>query len=186
MATLRLEDLDYTYDDYKMWEGRWELFGGAPIAMSPEPMVRHQSLASRIIRIIGNQLENCLECEVLGEVDYKVNEDTVLRPDVVLICNEQNEAYLTKAPEIIVEIISKSTAKWDEVYKFDICEAEKVKYYIIVYPDDLRAKVYKLDGKSYDKQGDFTIESYDFDETMCQVSLDFEKVFKRYRNNHNF
>ncbi len=183
MAALKLEDLGYTYDDYKLWEGKWELFGGVPLAMSPAPMVKHQSLASEIIYYLRNQLEDCLECEVLGEVDYKVNEDTVLRPDVTLVCNEQNEAYLTKAPEIIVEIVSRSTAKWDEVYKFDIYEAEKVKYYIIVYPDELKAKVYRLDGKVYDKQGDFTIESYNFDETMCKVSLDFEKVFKRYKNN---
>jgi len=33
----------------------------------------------------------------------------------------------------------------------------------------------------YDKQGDFSKESYDFEETLCQASIDFEKVFKRFR-----
>jgi len=182
MGALKLEDLNYTYDDYKLWEGDWELFEGVPVAMSPAPLIKHQSLEFQIAKLIDEQLEDCPKCEVLSEVDYKVNNNILLRPDVVLTCNETNEAYLTKAPEIIVEIISKSTAKRDEVYKFDIYKAEKVKYYIIVYPDDLRAKVYKLDGKEYDKQGDFTTESYSFEETTCKVSLDFEKVFKRYRN----
>jgi len=99
----------------------------------------------------------------------------------VLTCGETHEMYLTKAPEIIVEIISKSTAKKDEVYKFDIYEREKVKYYIIVYPDDLYAKIYKLDEKKYDKQGDFSMETYHFEETKCGLSLNFEKVFKRFR-----
>lgn len=182
MGALRLEDVNYTYDDYKLWDGDWELIQGIPLAMSPAPLRIHQGLASQIIRHLGNQLENCPMCEVLGEVDYKVNEDTVLRPDIALTCNETNESYLTKAPEIIVEIISKSTAKRDEVYKFDIYEEEKVKYYIIVYPDDLKAKVYKLDEKSYDKQGDFTTETYNFENTTCKLSLDFEKVFKRFRD----
>lgn len=181
MGVLKLEDLNYTYDDYKLWDGDWELIGGVPLAMSPTPMRKHQSIASEIIIQLGNHLEECFMCEVLGEVDYKVSEDTILRPDVVLTSNETHEAYLTKSPEIIVEIISKSSAKRDEVYKFDIYEAQKVKYYIIIYPDDLIAKVYKLDGKAYDKQGDFSLESYSFEETTCKVSLDFKKVFARFR-----
>ncbi len=181
MGALKLEDLGYTYDDYKLWKGDWELFEGLPVAMSPAPMRIHQGLASEIIRHIGNQLEDCPRCEVLGEVDYKISDDTVLRPDVVLTCGETNETYLTKAPEIIVEILSKSTAKRDEVYKFDIYEREKVKYYMIIYPEDLRAKIYKLDGKEYDKQGDFSLESYTFEETKCKISLDFKEVFKRFR-----
>ena len=181
MGVLKLEDMNYTYDDYRLWKGDWELIEGIPFAMSPAPVKKHQSLATEIIVALRNQLEDCLECEVLGGLDYKVNKETVLRPDIVLTCNEPCEAYLTKAPEIIVEIISKSTAKRDEVYKFDIYEKEKVKYYIIVYPNDLKAKVYKLDGKEYDKQGDFTSEIYDFEETTCKVSLDFKQVFKRFR-----
>lgn len=39
----------------------------------------------------------------------------------------------------------------------------------------------KLEGKEYDKQGDFINEGYSFDETTCKVSLDFKKVFARFR-----
>ena len=171
----------YTYDDYKEWKGEWELIDGIPLSMAPAPMRKHQSLASEIIYNLREQLEECTQCEVLGEIDYKVSDDTVLKPDIVLTCGETNESYLTKAPEIIVEIISKSTAKRDEKYKFEIYEKEKVNYYILVYPDDLRAKVYKLKDSKYDKEGDFLQESYDFEETTCHISLDFERVFKRFR-----
>lgn len=181
MGALKLEDIHYTYDDYKNWEGDWELINGIPIAMSPTPTRKHQAVASEIIYSLRNQLENCPECEVLGEVDYKISEDTILRPDVVLTCNETNEKYLIKAPEIIFEIISKSTAKKDEIYKFEIYQSQKVKYYVLIYPDDLRAKVYKLDGKFYDKQGDFSNEKYSFKKTTCKVSLDFERVFRRFK-----
>ena len=181
MGVLKLEDIHYTYDDYKLWEGDWELYDGIAVAMSPAPMRKHQSLASEIIYNLRDQLDDCQMCEVLGEVDYKISDDTILRSDVVLTCGETNESYLTKAPEIIVEIISKSTAKRDEKYKFDIYENEKVKYYIIVYPDDLIAKVYRLDAKKYDKQGDFSTEVYEFSESSCGVKIDFERVFKRFR-----
>jgi Uma2 family endonuclease len=171
----------YTYEDYINWEGDWELIDGIAYAMSSAPMRKHQSLATAIITELYNQLEECTQCEVLGEIDYKVSNDTVLKADIVLTCGETNESYLTKAPEIVVEIISKSTAKRDEKYKFQIYEEEKVKYYILVYPDDLKAKIYKLKGSKYDKEGDFLQESYNFDETTCKVSLDFERVFRRFR-----
>lgn len=132
-------------------------------------------------RLLGNQIEHCDTCEVLGEMDYKIAEDIVLRPDVVVTCGESNENYLTKAPEIIAEVVSKTTATRDEKYKFQLYEREKVKYYILVYPEDLYAKVYKLEGSRYDKQGTFTDEAYTLTETTCKVNIDFSEVFRRYR-----
>lgn len=131
--------------------------------------------------VLGNQIEECEQCLVLVETDYKLADNTVFRPDVVLVCNESHDAYVTKAPEIVIEVISESTAKNDEGYKFDKYEAEKVNYYILVYPNELYAKVYKLVDGKYDKQGDFSKESYDFNETLCGASIDFEKVFRRFR-----
>jgi len=171
----------YTYDDYKLWDGNWELIDGIPLAMAPAPMIKHQSLEFRIARILGNQIDDCDKCEVLGESDYKISDDTVLRPDVVLICDEPNDAYLTKAPEIVVEIISKSTAKRDEKYKFEIYEREKINYYILVYPDELIAKIYKLVDGRYDKQGDFFNQKYKFKNTTCKPEIDFNDLFKKFR-----
>ena len=171
----------YTYDDYKEWEGNWELIDGTPYAMAPAPMIRHQRFSFRIAKEIDLDLKSCENCEVLSEVDYKISEDTILRPDVVVTCGEDNEYYLTKAPEIIVEIISKSTALRDERYKFSIYESEGVQYYILVYPDDLRAKIYRLKEGKYIKEGDYLKGKYLFSETTCDITLDFDKVFGRYR-----
>ena len=171
----------YTYDDYKVWDGDWELIEGFPVAMSPAPMINHQAIAGNILFELKSSIFDCKKCLVAGEVDWKVNDDTIVRPDVVLICNETNDAYLTKAPEIVLEVISKSTAKRDENFKFELYEKEKVKYYILAYPDDLSAKVYKLVDGKYDKEGDFSNESYDFEETLCGASVNFDNVFKRFR-----
>jgi len=171
----------YTYDDYKLFEGKWELFEGYPIAMAPAPMINHQAIASQFIMQLGNQIEECERCLVLGEEDYKISDDTILRPDVVLICDEPHDMYITKAPEIVIEVISKSTARNDEVYKFEKYEAEQVNYYVLAYPEELRAKVFKLSNNKYIKVGDFSKESYEFEETLCKASIDFDRVFKRFR-----
>ena len=173
----------YTYEDYKNWEGDWELINGSPVAMAPSPMRIHQNIATELVFELKRELEekDCEDCEVLSEMDYKISDDTVVRPDIVLTCGETNEYHLTIAPKIIVEIISKSTARIDEKVKFDIYEREKVAYYIIVYPDDLKAKLYKLIGSKYDKQDDFIDEKYTFKDEKCEVSIDFERVFRRFR-----
>jgi len=175
----------YTYDDYKIWEGRWELYEGFPIAMSPAPTITHQAIAGNILFELKKSIDEdegkCDRCFVLGEEDYKLGDDTVVRPDVVLICDEPHDTYISKAPEIIIEVISKSTAKNDEEFKFSLYEKEQVRYYVMVYPDKLTARIYKLvDGKYYD-QGNYSTESYHFDETLCQASIDFNQVFRRFR-----
>lgn len=171
----------YTYNDFALWEGNWELFEGVPVAMSPAPMIEHQAIASAINRELGNAIDECDQCLVLGEVDYRLSDDTVFRPDVVLICNEPHDAYITKAPEIVVEVVSPSTQKRDEEYKRQRYEAAGVKYYLLVYPDTLVAVLFKLTDGKYEKVGEFSTDTYAFDATTCKAVVDFERVFKRFR-----
>jgi len=175
--------LNYTYEDYAKWEGEWELIEGVPVSMAPALMRIHQNIATEILFALKNTLdeESCPECILSYENDWKVNEETLLRPDIVLACEDEHEAYLTKAPKLIVEILSPSTAKKDETVKFDIYEAEGVQYYILVYPDDLKAKVYSLKEGKYIKVGDYTHEVLDFEDITCSMSLDFAQVFKKFR-----
>jgi Uma2 family endonuclease len=171
----------YSYEEYCQWEGNWELIKGVPLAMAPAPMITHQVIAANILFELKSSSRDCKKCLVFGEADWKVNDDTVVKPDVVLTCNETNNTYMTKAPEIIVEVISKSTAKRDEQTKFKLYEEEGVKYYVIVYPNDLKAKVYKLENGHYLKMGDFLTDSYTFEESSCKASVDFGVVFERFR-----
>ena len=172
----------YSYEDYKLWEGNWELIDGVAYAMAPNPVKRHQNLSVRIAGMLENFMENCQECEVLVEEDYKIDEFTILKPDISVVCNDKNPNYISKAPEIVVEIISPSTAYRDENIKFNLYEKEGVKYYVIVYPDELKAKIYKLINFKYVKIGDFFEEEFLFEDIKCNPKIDFFKIFKRYKN----
>ena len=116
-----LDLMNYTYDDYKNWEGDWELIEGLPISMAPAPTKRHQQLAGEVFFLLQNQMEDeCKSCELLYEIDWKISQESVVRPDIVLSCDDDGKDYLTKAPKIIFEILSPSTAKKDETVKFDL------------------------------------------------------------------
>ncbi len=182
MGSLKLEDLPYyTYDDYKNWEGNeWELIYGQAYCMSPAPMIKHQNISSKISWELQNLFINCDKCQVLMPIDWKISEDTVVQPDNSVICHEpQNEAYITKAPKIIFEILSKSTAKKDKGLKFNLYEREGVAYYIIVDPTEEIAKVYELKDGRYIKVCDASDEKVTFDIKECNntMSFDFAKIW---------
>jgi len=181
MGAIQLDDIPhYTYDDYKIWDGKWEIIYGVAYAMSPAPMIEYQSISSKIARNLENLLDDCEKCSSLLPVDWKISEDTVVQPDNLVICHEPtNKAYLTKAPEIIFEILSKSTASKDRNLKFKLYEQEAVKYYILVDPDDKVAKVYGLVNGKYIKVCDATQEKVEFHLKECAktIEFDFSKIW---------
>ncbi len=171
----------YTYEDYKHWEGDWELIFGDAYAMSPAPIKKHQNLNVKIATQLEKYFEDCSNCEVLIEEDYKIGDDTILRPDISVVCDDLNKIYISRAPEIVVEILSPSTARRDESIKFDIYESENVKYYILVDTTDFKAKIFRHNGEKFIKVGDFFDETYEFSDLKCEAKIDFQRVFKRYR-----
>ena len=82
----------YTYDDYKQWEGDWELIYGQAVAIAPAPVISHQMVAFNIAYEIRKNKE-CEECIVVLEEDWIISDDTVLRPDVALICDEEGDHH---------------------------------------------------------------------------------------------
>jgi len=83
------EILNYTYKDYEMWEGEWELIDGMPVSMAPAPARIHQSIASELFYYLKQALdEECQACEVLYEVDWKISNNTILRPDIIFTCDD--------------------------------------------------------------------------------------------------
>ncbi len=179
MSAIKKEYLpNYTYEDYKNWEGNWELIYGVPYAMSPAPMIKHQAISNRIARYLEESLQDCEACQALLPVDWKIDDSTVVQPDNLIICHTPtNEAYIKKAPKVIFEILSKSTAVVDKNLKYELYEKEGVSYYIIVDPNESIAKVYELKDGRYIKLCDAYEDSVDFDLNECAFTFDFAKIW---------
>ena len=170
----------YTYDDYLHWEGRWELIDGIAYAMAPMPMIRHQKIVNKIGRLLDELFEKCPLCQVLQPVDWKIDEETIVQPDNLVICHKPtNEHYLTRAPEIVFEVLSPSTARKDTGIKFDLYEQEGVAWYLIVDPVDEVVKVYRLHEGRYIKVGDFHDEALALTIKKCEGEsvFDFWKLW---------
>jgi len=56
--------LNYTYDDYKNWDGDWELIDGIPVSMAPTSMKIHQKIASELFFYLKQNIqEECIELD---------------------------------------------------------------------------------------------------------------------------
>ena len=128
----------YTVEDYRQWEGDWELWSGVPIAMSPSAKKSHQRACARLHIALSGLLESqgCSDCEVFFELDWVVSRDTVFRPDLVIVCHDTPSDFLEKTPVFIAEILSHSTRQKDLVYKRESYAELGVKYYLTIDPDD--------------------------------------------------
>ena len=170
----------YTYEDYLTWEGSWELIDGTPYAMAPAPYPKHQRIVFKISKELDANL-SCRDknCEVyVAPIDWKVNDDTVVQPDVALFCEETEKQYFSKTPPIVVEVLSKATALKDVTSKFDLYEREGVMYYVIIEPESEISDIFKCVEGKYVLQTKATKEhQYTFELEGCETKVDFSKLF---------
>jgi Uma2 family endonuclease len=166
----------YTVEERDNWKGDWELIEGIPYALA-SPSIIHQEVVGDIIFQLKNQMINCRdECKVIPDIDYYISQDTVVRPDVVVVCQKLKDK-LTVAPDIIFEVVSSSSVKMDERIKYELYQREKVTYYILVYPQDLKkVRVYKLEGDVYKKDFEGFEGTYKIDLQKCKIDLDIGKI----------
>lgn len=180
MAAIKLEDLPhYTYEDYKEWEGRWEIIDGVAYAMSPAPASRHQRISQRIAFELEKRLENCKRCKAYLPVDWVIAEDTIVQPDNLVVCDEEPwSTKLKTTPSIIFEVISRSSAHKDRAVKYSLYEEAGVKYYILVYPSSETATLFYLQNGKFLEVGEFKNETYSFSVVDCEFEFDFGGLWK--------
>jgi len=91
----------------------------------------------------------------LGQAAQEIQ--TVVQPDISVICDalKLDEAGGIGAPDLIVEILSNSTAKKDYNEKFNLYEENGVKEYWIAKPATMTLEVYTLEENRYQLHGLF-------------------------------
>ncbi len=153
----------YTYNDYVQWEGRWELIDGHPIAMSPLPVPEHQRVAAEIRFALMSALKekSCKECKAYDPLDYKINESTIIQPDVLIVCKKISKKFLDFTPALVVEVLSPATMIKDQNVKQNLYQQEGVKYYLMVDIDKKEIIICHLMEGLYEQtnyKGDYEFE----------------------------
>ena len=146
-----------TYADYVTWDDdqRFELIDGVAYAMSA-PTSMHQEICISMSAQLYFFLDG-KSCKVFSApFDVRLNadsgDDTVVQPDIVVVCDRSklNKAGCKGAPDMLVEIISPSTASRDYGLKYNKYLHAGVREYWIVDPEAQLVRVCILNEGKYD------------------------------------
>ena len=145
-------DRTYTYADWLEWpEGeRWEIIDGAAHMMSA-PSVVHQRISRELLVQLAVFLKG-KQCEAFGApIGVRLSDD-VFEPDIVVVCDKTkltDGKVCNGAPDIIVEILSPSTAGKDRLEKFNKYLRSGVREYWIVDPESKVVNINVLENGKY-------------------------------------
>lgn len=186
---MKLADLDlaktYTYSDYLKWrfDERVELIKGKIFKMSPASKRKHQKISGLLYFNIASVMQG-QQCDIYNapfDVRFP-NADgktyTVVQPDLCVICDQSklDEAGCIGVPDLIVEILSDSTARKDYTEKYELYEQSGVKEYWIANPTGF-VEVFHLENNSYINKGKYFKGDELKSEAINMLTIDLDKIF---------
>jgi Uma2 family endonuclease len=132
---------------------RAELIKGI-LFMSPAPTLGHQN----IIFVLTGQFYNYINSENKGivfvsPVDVYFDQKNAVQPDIVFISNQRKnilkEDGIYGAPDLVIEVLSPGTKKFDLDKKKKIYERHGVKEYWVVDPETKESLGYQLKNSKF-------------------------------------
>ena len=150
-----------TYEDYCRVpdDKRYELLNGE-LMMVPAPNIRHQS----ILLVLGSELRRFVQEHELGEVfvapvDVVLSDTDVVQPDVLFISRAREDRITDEnvrgAPDLVIEILSPSTADRDLGYKHELYGRHGVLEYWIIDPVAETVAVHRQRDGKLERTGQF-------------------------------
>jgi len=145
-----------TYEEYRALPedgNRYEVVGGGLI-MTAAPMVDHQHVLKRLFRVLDRwaQANNWGEI-YFAPIEVYLGEEDFLQPDLVGVSKARlgivKEKNIVGTPDLIVEILSFSTARYDRIHKANTFAKHGVPHYWILDPAPHTLEAFELEKGKY-------------------------------------
>ncbi len=162
----------------------YELINGE-LVQKQSPSIRHQRISRKIERALDNYAEKTQSGELFhAPLDVVLDDYNAYHPDVFFIKKERSfildnkEQVVIGSPDLVVEILSKSTAVYDKGAKRETYERNGVREYWLVDPRNKSVEVYGLIEQRY------KLIAYQEETGMVKSAvlegfeLDIEKIFE--------
>ncbi len=184
---------NYTYADYLTWiDGkRREIIDGV-VRLFSAPKTNHALISEKITFELGNYIrKNKGKCKVFHapfDVRLPKNNEvandkiyTVVQPDICVVCDlsRLDQRGCLGAPDLVVEIQSVSTARYDLTEKFSAYESAGVREYWIVFPGMCGITIFTLQGNGkYDKGTVYELEGFVRSNVLPGLDMNITELFE--------
>lgn len=160
--------LKLTYEDHRHFpeDGRRHEIINGEHYVSPAPASKHQFVVSTLLGLLWQHVQR----ENLGRVasapfDVALSDVDVVQPDLLFLSREHLDrirpTHIDGPPDLVVEVLSESTRKRDEITKRHLYEKHGVKEYWIVDPELEAVKVYRRSGARFGEKIERSAEAGD-------------------------
>lgn len=162
------QHVKFTYEDYLLFpeDGRrHELIEGEHV-VTPAPRTKHQIVSSNLHRVLSVFVHD----RRLGRVfaaptDVVLSDLDVVEPDLLFVSTSRmsivTDTHIHGAPDLVVEILSESTRKTDEIVKRKLYDRFGVPEYWIIDPELETVKVYRATDRGYVRAAELSQEAAD-------------------------
>jgi Uma2 family endonuclease len=158
-----------------------ELIDGE-IVMTPAPRHTHQKLVYRLAKLIEHIAAGTGEVNISPQ-DVHLDENNVVQPDLFWIsgpesrCQLGEDEYWHGAPDLVVEVLSPATARYDKVEKFRLYEKHGTREYWIVEPEAQYVEVWQLADGKFRSQGIFGSDESFQSVLLGEARVDLRPIF---------
>ena len=143
-------DIRLTYDDYCLLPNdgkRYEIIDGE-LFVTPSPRFGHQIIVTRLTRYLSAFVEDHgLGLVFVSPFDVVFSQFDVVEPDVLYVSKARASVLTEKnvqgAPDLVIEVLSPTTANTDRTTKLKLYARFGVAEYWIVDPNGPSAEVYR-------------------------------------------
>lgn len=169
-----------TYEDYVELPNdgkRYEILDGE-LFVTPAPSTRHQRVLGTLHLLLGTHARRSGVGEVLlAPCDVLLGEHDIVQPDLLFVASEHagriEAANVKGAPDLLIEVLSPTTRRFDERTKRDRYRATGVAEYWLVDVDLETIKVYRWAGeKGYAEPKVYELERGDLLTTPLMPGLE--------------
>jgi len=178
------EAIKFTYEDYLLMEEdkRYEIIDGRRY-MVPAPTPHHQWISARL----EQALRAFVEAHDLGLVldapcDVVLSPTDVVQPDIFFIAQEHRNIITDRniwgPPDLVVEILSPTTAEKDRDLKRKLYAAHGVREFWIVSPEAQTVEVLELGETGYRRAGLYARDEELHSPSFPELSIALERVFR--------
>ncbi len=154
--------LPMTYNEYALLpqdRNRYEVIEGE-LYMTPSPSYDHQLVVYRLATSLGSHVE----AKGLGQIlfaplDVLLAETNIVQPDILYLGRGKiprgKARNIQGAPDLVIEVLSESTAEQDRVHKKRTYARHGISQYWIVDPENRMLEIFELAGSEYRLAGSF-------------------------------
>jgi len=182
----------HTYGDYLEWSrdyGDEIIDGVAYVREPPSPSRIHQELVGELSYQLRGALEGMSYRVYVAPFDVRLPRsdepddkiETVVQPDVLIVCDRGkiDERGVRGAPDWLAEILSPSTASYDQSVKVPLYERAGVPEVWLIHPTDRTLAIYRLEGDRYGRPIYQELKGQTLLSAVPSVSIDWDRAMAR-------